>query len=340
MDPNEHTLSASSVSLVLHMLRQQGLEVETLCKVAGIAAGELQDVNARVPIAQMVGLWQAAAGATGNPDLALHVGEAVHPTSAGIIAYVMMNAPTLYESLRKLCRYQDIVCEGIRTSLEVRQNEAHVVLQVVSPALTEPRFAIDCEMVIYANAFAALVGQPVPFKQAVFAYPQPASVSEHQRIFGDAALKFEEKTSGFVFDAQWLHKPVVSANPELNLLFEQYANEYLQRLREPKSMAERVQRELAQLLKGQEPSITTVSRNLALSVRSLQAKLRDENTNYQLILDDVRKELALRHLKSGQHTVADVAYLLGFSEPSAFSRSFKKWTGLPPQLYRQQVLVA
>ncbi|QCR24454.1 AraC family transcriptional regulator [Pontibacter sp. SGAir0037] len=339
MQPHEHTLSASSVNLVLHVLQLQGYRAAELCREAGIAAEQLQDVNARVTIAQMVALWKEAARITQNPNIALQIGEAVNPTSAGIIAYVMMNAPDLHESIRKLCKYQDIVCEGIQTSFEVKRQEAHVVLQVVSPALTEPRYAIDCEMVIYSSAFAALVGEKIPFKQISFAYPKPDSTEEHQRIFDNAELLFDMPQSGFVFDAEWLAKPVVSANPELNLLFEQYANEYLQRLREPKSITERVQRELAQLLKGEEPTITTVSRNLALSIRSLQAKLQEEGTSYQAQLDEVRKELAIRHLKSGMHTVSDVAYLLGFSEPSAFSHSFKKWTGLPPQLYRQQVLI-
>ncbi|WP_250431772.1 AraC family transcriptional regulator [Pontibacter ruber] len=340
MNHEEHTLSASSVNLVLHVLRLKGHDAESIARAAGIKPEQLQDVNARITIAQMVALWQTAVQVTGDPDVALHVSEAVNPTSAGLIAYVMMNALTLHESLRKLCKYQDIVCEGIRTSLQVQQQEAHVVLQVVSPALTDPRHAIDSEMVIYKNAFEALVGQKLPFRQALFAYTQPESITEHQRIFAGAELVFGAAVSGFVFDTEYLQLPVVSPNPELNLLFEQYANEYLQRLREPKSMAEKVQRELARLLKGEEPSITTVARSLAVSVRSLQARLHEENTSYQALLDEVRKELALRHLQSGRHTVSDVAYLLGFSEPSAFSRSFKKWTGLPPQHYRQSIAIA
>ncbi|MDX5418960.1 MAG: AraC family transcriptional regulator [Hymenobacteraceae bacterium] len=340
MPPDNHTLSASSVNLMLHVLRLQGQDVQSMCQEAGIAPESLQDVNARITIAQMMALWQAAVRTTANPDLALHIGEAVNPTSAGIIAYVMMNAPTLHESLRKLCKYQDIVCEGIRTSLELRNNEAHVLLEVVSPALSEPRYAIDCEMVIYKNAFETLIGQEIPFTQIAFAYPEPEGIAEHQRLFGEKGLVFGSRYSGFVFDVAWLQKPVVSANPELNLMFEKYANEYLRRLREPGTMAERVQRELVQQLKGEEPSITAVARSLAVSVRSLQAKLRDEGTSYQSLLDEVRKELAQQHLKSGKHTVADVAYLLGFSEPSAFSRSFKKWTGLPPQLYKQTLAMA
>ncbi|SIR32831.1 transcriptional regulator, AraC family [Pontibacter lucknowensis] len=341
MQAPDHTLSANSVNLVLHVLTLQGQDAAALCEVAGIDSEQLQDVHGRVTIAQMVALWQAAVRATSNPDLALHVGEALNPTSAGIIAYVMMNAPTLHESLRKLCMYQDIVCEGIRTSLQLRGQEAHVLLEVISPALREPRYAIDCEMVIYKNAFEALIGQELPHSKVMFAYPLPDSIREHRRLFGKTTtLEFDAAYSGFVFEADWLQKPVVSANPELNLLFEQYANEYLQRLREPRSLTERVQRELARQLKGEEPNVTSVARSLALSVRSLQAKLSEEGTTYQRVLDSVRQELAKQHLRSGHHTVADVAYLLGFSEPSAFSRSFKKWTGLPPQLYRQSLAEA
>lgn len=338
MNPSDYTLSANSVSLVLHVLKLQGQDVAALCQEAGIDPVQLQDVHSRVTIAQMVALWQAAVRVTANPDLALHVGKALNPTSAGIIAYVMMNAPTLHQSLRQLCKYQDIVCEGIRTSLQVQGQEAQVLLEVVSPALHEPRYAIDCEMVIYKNAFEALIGQELPHSKIMFAYPEPESKAEHRRLFGEAVpIEFNARYSGFVFDADKLQLPVVSANPELNLIFEQYANEYLQRLREPSSMTERVQRELAQQLKGEEPSLKSIARSLALSVRSLQAKLSEEGTTYQRVLDGVRQDLAQQHLQSGRHTVADVAYLLGFSEPSAFSRSFKKWTGLAPQLYRQHI---
>ncbi|WP_114781694.1 AraC family transcriptional regulator [Botryobacter ruber] len=338
MLPETHTLSAPSVNLLLHVLRLKGQDVEALCQQAGLDPVLLQDVNGRVPVEQMQALWQAAIAATGDPDLALHVGEAVNPTSAGIIAYVMMNAPTLHESLRKLCKYQDIVCEAIRTSLEVQQGEALVKLQVISSFLENPRHALDSEMIIYKNAFEALVGQPVPIKQVLFVYPKPESIAEHQRLFAPATLVFDAPYSGFVLDASCLQLPVVTANEELNMVFEQYAREYLQRLKEPKTVRERVQREIAQLLKGEEPGINTVARNLAMSVRSLQSRLKEEGVTYQALLDEVRKEIALRHLHDNQNTIADIAYLLGFAEPSVFSRSFKKWTGLPPGLYRQEHL--
>ncbi|TXK52086.1 AraC family transcriptional regulator [Pontibacter qinzhouensis] len=340
MSEEIHTLSAPSVSLLLHVFRLKGLDTEALCRQAGLEPVHLQDVNNRVPVQNMQALWAAAIAASGDPDLALHAGEAVNPTSAGVIAYVMMNAATLHESLQKLCRYQDIVCEAIRTSLELKGEEAQIKLQVISPVLANPRHALDCELVVYKNAFEALVGQLVPLKQVLFVYPKPTSIAEHERLFAPATLVFDAPHSGFVLHADCLKLPVVTANQELNLVFEKYAQEYLQKLKEPKTLRERVQREITQLLKGEEPAINTVARNLAMSVRSLQSKLKEEGVTYQALLNDIRKEIALKHLHDNQNTIADIAYLLGFAEPSVFSRSFKKWTGLPPAQYRQQLAVA
>ncbi|MDX5438302.1 MAG: AraC family transcriptional regulator, partial [Pontibacter sp.] len=176
--------------------------------------------------------------------------------------------------------------------------------------------------------------------QVLLAYPEPPSIKEHERIFAGAELVFGAKFSGLVFDVAYLQLPVVTANPELNQFFEKYAEEYLQKLHQPKTVQERVQREIAQLLKGEEPGINIVARSLAMSVRSLQSKLKEEGTTYQALLDEVRKQIAVKHLQDNQNTITDIAYLLGYSEPSVFSRSFKKWTGLPPAAYRQRMAAA
>ncbi len=338
MTEEVHTLSAPSVGLLLHVLRQQGHDVEAICREVGLEQAVVQDVNGRITVEQVQKLWDVAIAVTGDPDLALHVAESINPTSMGTIAYVMMNAPTLHESLKKLCKYQDIICEAIRTKLEVYNNEAHIKLEILSPFLANPRNALDSELLIYSNAFSALVGQQVAFKQVLFSYPLPESIKEHERLFAGAQLVFDAPYSGLVFDAAYLQLPVVTANPELSQLFEKYAEEYLQKLKEPKTVRERVQREIAKLLVGEEPGINTIARNLAVSVRSLQSKLKEEGATYQVLLDEVRKEIALKYLQDNQNTISDIAYLLGFAEPSVFSRSFKKWTGLPPMQYRQQMV--
>jgi AraC-like DNA-binding protein len=101
--------------------------------------------------------------------------------------------------------------------------------------------------------------------------------------------------------------------------------------------AKRVGEECARMLHGEVPNIEAVARKLAMSPRNLQLKLREEGTSYRETLDRVRMDMALGHLKNRHVTVAEVAYLLGFSEPSVFHRSFKRWTGTTPRDFRQSL---
>jgi AraC-like DNA-binding protein len=87
-------------------------------------------------------------------------------------------------------------------------------------------------------------------------------------------------------------------------------------------------------LKGEEPKLTGIARNLGMSERSIQMKLKEEGFTFRQLLEDIRKEIAISHLCGYQSSTTDIAYLLGFSEPSVFSRSFKKWTGYSPGAYR------
>ena len=82
------------------------------------------------------------------------------------------------------------------------------------------------------------------------------------------------------------------------------------------------------------PALATVASELAMSERSIQRSLREENTSYRELVDEVRKDLALQHLSRPGTSATDVAFLLGFSEPSAFTRAFRRWTGLPPTQFR------
>jgi AraC-like DNA-binding protein len=87
-------------------------------------------------------------------------------------------------------------------------------------------------------------------------------------------------------------------------------------------------------LKGELPSIDAIAHILAMSVRQLQRELQAEGTSFQKLLDETRKQLALRYLKHPHTPIHDVAFMLGFSEPSAFHRAFKRWTGQTPRTYR------
>ena len=338
----DDTLSSGSFNLILWAARQRGADSSALCRAVGVDPAILQNPDGRVPIRAVQSLWHEAIRATGEPDLPLQLGELVNPLSLGVLAYVMMNCPTLGKAIGKLCQYQDIACEGVQTVGSMDADRFHLSLTLTSRDIIYPDYTMASELSMYLSAFRALTGQLVTADEIQFGFPKPEILTAYERVFGPAKLVFDSEKTVMTLDAAWLNAPILNANPGLFALFEQHAGDLLQKLRAtsavPVALSVRVKQEIFTLLKGEEPALAAVADRLAMGVRTLQLHLKEEGFTYRQLLDEVRHELAVRHLRERHFSTTDIAYLLGFSEPSVFYRTFKKWTGSTPGVYRTGVL--
>ena len=130
------------------------------------------------------------------------------------------------------------------------------------------------------------------------------------------------------------------ANPDLFAIFKKYAEEYLKDINKEKTWTLKVTRILFDLIPKNEATLEIVAQKLNIGNRTLQRQLKIENNTFNNILQDVRSKLAKQHLQNTSVSIAEIAYLLGFSEPSIFHRSFKKWTGKTPRLFRMESVPA
>ncbi|MVM41775.1 helix-turn-helix domain-containing protein [Spirosoma sp. HMF3257] len=332
------TLSVASINLILFVARQRGADADALARSVGISPEQLRDPDSRVLVRQVQALWREVIAATGDPTIALQLGELVNPVAIGVLAYVMMHSPTLGGAFDKLCQYQDIVCEGIRTRGKVVESatlgkQFILSLEITSADIIYPQHALNSELSVYLSAMRALTGHRIGASEIRFAYSRPVDTSEHERVFAPARLMFDAPETTMTLDAALLDLPVLNASPTLSLLFEKHANDILDKLKAP-SLSSRVKSEIVAIMKGEEPTLATVADRLSMGVRTLQLHLKEAGTSYQQLLDETRKELAVSHLRESHLSTTDIAYLLGFAEPSVFFRSFKKWTGQTPGAYR------
>ena len=335
------TLAVSSLNLLLWAAGRCGADVPSLCRAVDFDPRPAAGPDARVPITTIQRLWPLVIEATHDPHLDLHLGRLVDFATAGTLAYVMMHAPTVAAALVQLCRYQGLACEGVRTRLQPAAEwpgGAWLTLELTSADIIYPRYVVNSELSLYIAALAALTGQPVVPQLVRLAYPRPIDTSEHEQAFNTTALEFEALVSGVAFDAATLARPVRHANPALFPLFEQHAAALLAQLptHQPPALPEQVRGEIVRRLRGEAPTLAAVADHLCLGVRTLQLKLKEAGHTYQQLLDEVRQQLAQRHLREPHLSITDVAFLLGYSEPSVFVRSFKKWTGLTPGGFRRQ----
>ena len=333
MSTNHDTLSVASINLLLFVARQRGVNTDALARAVGISPDQLRDPDGRVLIRQMQALWREVIAATGDPAIALKLGELVNPAAIGVLAYVMMHSPTLGRAFDKLCQYQDVVCEGVVTTGQRSGNRFTLSLRIISSDIIYPDHTLNSELSMYLSAARALTGQPIAATEIRLAYPRPLDTQEHERVFAPARLTFDAPETAMVFDTTVLDLPILNASPTLSLFFEKHANEILNQLRPP-SLRTRVKSEIVALMKGEEPTLSIVADRLAMGVRTLQLHLKEAGTSYQQLLDEIRKDLAVSHLRESNLSTTDIAYLLGFAEPSVFFRSFKKWTGQTPGAYR------
>jgi AraC-like DNA-binding protein len=169
-----------------------------------------------------------------------------------------------------------------------------------------------------------------------FAHSQPADIHDHLAFFR-APVRFSTGMNGLFFPATLLNEPCVRNDPSLLTVLERYAAALLDRTPRGSGLAERVRATLLQEIREGEPKASNVANRLKMSVRTLNRLLGNEGTTFRELLDHLRNELAVRHLREDTLAIAEIAFLLGFSELSAFYRAFHRWTGQSPAEFRRSL---
>ena len=334
----EATLATPLIVDFLGFLDRQGHPVANVCRAAQIDPATLTHTNARVPASVMERLWTLAEQLTGDPDVGLHSAESYNPGALSILGYVILSCRTAGEALDRLSRYAPLLNEGLGVEL-VPEGTGRVTCRFSAvPGLDSflhrsPRQMMETLAGGTVVTLRRLATRPVDPIAVRFRHAAPASTSEHQRIFGPV-VRFSQEEDAVVYDVAALASPFMSADPALLEVFEGEARRALQGLVSSHGVSGRVMAFLAGRLKGAVPPLSEVASELAMSERSIQRSLGEEQTSYRRLVDEVRKRLAIEHLSRPGTSATDVAFLLGFSEPSAFTRAFRRWTGTPPTEFR------
>ncbi len=337
----EATFSIAIARDIVQYVAAQGVNVNHLYGAAHLDPTWLDDPDRQVSGDVLKYLWREAIAQTGDRLLGLHIGEAFDLSAIGIVGYVLLNCKTYGQVLEKLTQYTCLFSQGVAIHHHIAdgwvQCDCDVIGNVKNYLLDEPRHPIESTLAALMTATQQLTGNALPARGVWFQHPQPDNYaddcSEYQRIF-QAPVQFSQPMNRIVFNATCLNWAVRSANTNLLSVFERHATAMLNAQNQAQSYGQKVTQAITQQLQGEVPIINAIARTLMISVRQLQRELQTENTSYQQLLDETRKELALRHLKHPDTSIHDVAFLLGFSEPSAFHRAFKRWTGQTPQRYR------
>ena len=333
----ESTLVAPSAIDLLAYLERKGFNRETVCRAAKIELAALSGPDARIPGSWKERLWAEAERVTGDPDIGLHTAESYNPGALGVAGYVMLSCATAAAVLDRLSRFASLMNDGLR----VRVGRAGANTVVVSEPVEgldnylerRPREPFEVIAASLVLTLSRLVNRRIAPREVTFRHKAPASIAEHRRIFG-LEPKFGTPENRVVLRSVDLDAPVISADPALLKAFEERAEALTARLDRYGPLSRRALTVLRDKMKGVVPPLQQVANELAMSSRTVQRALRLEGTSYQRLVDEAQRDLAVSYLKTSGVSASEVAFLLGFSELSAFSRAFKRWTGSAPAKFR------
>ena len=170
-----------------------------------------------------------------------------------------------------------------------------------------------------------------------FSHAAPSSDQEYRRVFR-ARVEFGARENAVEFERALLELPLVAADPDLLEVLEPQIEDFLARVPHRQRFSVRAREAVRSALQGGDATLDAAARALGLSPRTLQRRLREEDTSHREVLEEVRAELASLYLADLELSLDQVAARLGFSEPSAFHRAFRRWTGTTPAAYRSRIV--
>ena len=333
----EPTTLATIGKLVAETLHKNYLvDATALFREVGLEPSQTASANARYPWLKMQALLAASARQTGDPCIGLVIGNNVRPTSFHALGFSWLASPTLFESLNRLRRYYHVVTT-VPVHYDLTESEGRYIF---TADYTDPRYQ-PTTVAIDAGLMAILK----LCRTATSAHFCPLSVSithddldqpeRYVEAFG-APVQFSAEVNAIYFDKASLEAPLPGDNLDLVTANDKVAEHYIETL-EPQRVASDVKKLLLDLLPSGDVHQNTIAGRLNRSLSTLQRQLKYEGTNFQQIRDATRHTLAEDYIRDGKLSVSQIAYLLGFSDQSNFSRAFKRWTGSTPKRYQSQL---
>ncbi|MGA9526240.1 MAG: AraC family transcriptional regulator ligand-binding domain-containing protein, partial [Myxococcaceae bacterium] len=272
-------------------------------------------------------------------SLGLVTATLVQPGTYDVAGYAVASSPTLGAALERLVRYTRLLYDEVEVALREEGDEVRLVYRLPgteeSPLWQVPEAALA---LLHFSVKQLLGGSAGPVR-ATFSHSAPVDLEARRRFF-QVPLLYDQEENALVFARSLLERSLPGANPGLCVVLDRYAEELLARLPREDDFLSRVRQAVAEALHGGEAHLDEVALRLDVAPRTLQRRLQEAGTSHQALVDEVRRTIAERHLGEGTTSIAELAFLLGFSEPSAFHRAFRRWTGLTPAEYRRRAASA
>ena len=326
------TIASHYARAALDGVLAQRHDAQDILKKAGIGLEVLHEPKARVYPDKMAKLLRILV--TLLDDEFIGQDHKASPLgSFETLCQLILPCSTLGEALEMGTRYYRLFDLALHTQFEQEHNGGALVVNQHHPCLNKSRYLTEFQLMLWHRLSCWLTGKRIPIKVVEFAYPRPSHADEyHLFLYGEHT--FNQPRTLLRLNQSDLDLPIIRSRQDLPELMKEAPYVFLVKPNNTASINAQIRRILEVNTETEMPDFESVAYQLNTSTQTLRRRLKDEDTSFQAIKDQVRRDLAICHLSESKYSINDIALKVGFTEPSTFHRAFKKWTGVTPGDYR------
>ena len=332
------TFLATMGQVFVRVVEMHGINARNLLLEVGVDPETLRDPSARIPSRVTDVAFAKAAALIPDPAFALRAARCWHPSNLGALGHAWLTSSTLRTGLQRLERYSRILGEKAHIQLANTREGLRFIYdhRRHDPALRA--IGADFMLSLVVDMCRMNYGASLRPMEVSLARAKPADTEPYRHFFG-CSIHFNAHEDSFLLSPRMADEMLSTANRQLAGTLDGILAGQLAAL-DRNNIPARCKATLLEQMTSGDLSEAGMAKALHLSRRTLQRKLAESQLSYQKLVDDTRRDLALRYLDDPRTTLTDITFLLGFSGQSAFTRAFRRWTGVSPTAYRAQKAVA
>jgi AraC-like DNA-binding protein len=278
-------------------------------------------------------LWREVMERSADPTIPLAVGEAIPFGTFEVVDYLASACDTMGEGLERIARYFALITPNMRWEVDGASDSPSVSLLARHDHAEGRLIFLQFTLGVTFGRFRSLLEGAFQFERVALPFPAPQDRSRHEAFFA-CPVRYDADAARCWFSPSIWRAPLQRREPVLRDILERHARERLANLEAEHDPLATIRLALREQLADGSPKLEVVAKRVAMSTRTLQRRLRDAGTSFVALVEQERQAAATAYLRDPNLAVTDIAFLLGYSEASAFVRAFKRWTGKTPKQHR------
>jgi AraC-like DNA-binding protein len=333
--PDDKVHPALKLATVIESLMAEGISADDALDGLGISSDEVFSPTTLVSIDQIFKCYRNASKLSRDPHFAYHAGLKFHVTAYGLYGFAILSSVNYRQTMRFAMNYHQLATPV--TEIEFREEGGGAIWKVtpISHLRIDGslyKFLVEHQFGVHLSLHRDVMGSSFAPRELHVTYGPPADASKYGDIFG-CPVQFGRAQNEFRYDAAWLDGVPRLGNQITHSAVIGLCDSQLEELHLRIGLAGRVRQVLLSHLM-RPTGIEDVAKVLNMSVRTLRRKLSEEGTSFRDLVDELRREMAMKYLRDTDLTVEDIADALGFSDAANFRHAFRRWTNATPQEFR------